>query len=394
MANRGYLCLGVRPSLYPSAREPAYDTAAQTVAASVNFVPVIWLAGFRAPDLLEDVAPSADGRDVPVVGLSTPRPTFLSRLEAGAALVAHTLGVADTALDEHARLLAEAVRARPSDLQHVSTELEEIWALRRDGLEGFAQDLSLALAGDRPALLRISGWDPAWRVPPARLFLEGRKVGRDEARAQDVLLGHGHASDVPWESPSPAEVPNPPVIAALLAKENERAFALVLNGADPNERTPRGSSSLLSIAIHRHPPLASALLDRGASPDDAALVAAAHTGSLELVKRLLALGANPKAQQFGETALTRACQSDDAEGLAACLTSAGADPNAGETKPLVAALERGQVELMKLLVDRGARVDVRDAQGRDLETLAKSLRRLASKLPAILALLEEARARP
>lgn len=391
MANRGYLCLGVRPSLYPSAREPAYDTAAQTVAASVNFVPVIWLAGFRATDLVHDVVEAADG-DASVVGLSTPRPTFLSRLEAGASLIAQTLGVADTALDEHARLLAQAVRARPSELQHVSTELEEIWALRRDGLEGFAQDLSLALAGDRPALLRITDWDPAWRVPPARLFLEDRKIARDEARAHDVLLGHAHVSDVPWDAPSPAVVPNPPVIAALLAKENERASALVLNGADPNERTTHGSS-LLSIAIHRHPALVSALLDRGASPDDAALVAAAQTGSLALVERLLALGANPKAEQFGETALTRACRSDDAEALVVCLTSAGADPNAGRTKPLIVALERGHLELMKLLVDRGARPDARDAQGRDLETLAKSLRRLASKLPAILALLEEARAR-
>lgn len=116
---------------------------------------------------------------------------------------------------------------------------------------------------------------------------------------------------------------------------------------------------------------ANALLERSAHVDvnvaDAegmtALLWAAHSDDLEMVKCLISAGADVKAtNRFGGTALHEAATFGDAPMLEALL-KAGADPNAvrgeGDTALMVAA-RSGGADAVKVLVEHGATVDATD----------------------------------
>jgi ankyrin len=71
-------------------------------------------------------------------------------------------------------------------------------------------------------------------------------------------------------------------------------------GADPNDRLPDGMSALVQAAYSGNPSVAMLLLEKGADPNDAmigftALHAAVLKSEVDLVKALLAKGANPDA---------------------------------------------------------------------------------------------------
>jgi ankyrin repeat protein len=115
----------------------------------------------------------------------------------------------------------------------------------------------------------------------------------------------------------------------------------------------------------------------GATP----FVRAAQSSDLELLKLLLAHGADPKAvTDFGDTALTAAGGIGWVEGVTyersakenletiRFLLDLGIDPNwankDGRTA-LMGAAHKGRNEVVQLLVDRGARLDARDKGSRD-----------------------------
>lgn len=385
MANRGYLCAGKEAVLYPSVREPKYDVSNQTIAASVTFVPVLWLAGFATTDLVFDDVKAPGGASVRVAGLLTSRSTFLKRLPHGATRLAISLGVAPGALAEHASLLATAVRA--SRGKHVSTELEEIAALRRDGVEGLGADLRAAIEGDVEALARLCGWARGASVAKATSLLAGR-AREDDALSIDRLLGHAHVQEVPWEPALPPPPAESPLFAAMRARDEAKVRALLDAGADANEKGPHGGGSL-NFAVGMSEAIAHLLLDRGATIDDAAFMNAAHKGRRALVERMLKAGADPNTTRLGDTVLTRACQaSADAEATARLLLDAGADPNRGNMRPIMAALASKREPLVRLLLERGARVDAVDSAKRDVLWWARF-----SKRPALVALIESELAR-
>lgn len=92
---------------------------------------------------------------------------------------------------------------------------------------------------------------------------------------------------------------------------------------------------------------------------------AAYRDDAEMVRMLIAAGANVKAatREGAITPLFMACTSGDAAIVGALLT-AGADPNSVKsngTTALMIAAESGGVDAVKMLVDRGANVNAKEA---------------------------------
>src|SRR5207247_440402 len=120
-----------------------------------------------------------------------------------------------------------------------------------------------------------------------------------------------------------------------------------------------------------------------------AFVRASQSGDTELMKLLLAHGADPKIPtDYGDTALTAAAGIGWVEGVTyehsakenveavKMLLDLGLDPNGankdGRT-PLMGAAMKGRNEVVQLLVDRGAKLETRDHGSRDTEDVGSKL---------------------
>jgi ankyrin repeat protein len=213
-----------------------------------------------------------------------------------------------------------------------------------------------------------------------------------------------------------------PLMHAARQNATEAAAALADAGADLNVRDPDGTTALVFAIINAHFDLASMLLDKGADPnvaDDtgmAALYAAAdmHTlgpmmsrpapklvdeiDAVELVKRLLAHGADPNIQLRrpvigrhhnggdsslgeGSTALMRAAKANDAEVMhmlldaganafltqkdytTALMVTAGGGARAGAYSTALQTTEEGTIEVIKLCLQRGVDIDAFNTNG-------------------------------
>jgi ankyrin repeat protein len=116
-------------------------------------------------------------------------------------------------------------------------------------------------------------------------------------------------------------------------------------------------------------------------PGTTPFVRAAQSGDLELLKLLLAYGADPKiANDFGDTALSAVAGIGWVEGVtyehspeeslevAKMLLDLGLSPNSQNKDlrtPLMGAAHKGRNEMIQLFVDRGGMLDMRDKGSRD-----------------------------
>jgi len=124
-------------------------------------------------------------------------------------------------------------------------------------------------------------------------------------------------------------------------------------------------------------------------PGATAFVRASQSGDTALMKLLLAHGADPKiATDYGDTALTAAGGIGWVEGVTyehsveenveaiKLLLDLGLDPNAansdGRTPPMGAAI-KGRNEVIKVLVDHGAKLEIRDNGSRDTDKVGSKL---------------------
>jgi ankyrin repeat protein len=219
-----------------------------------------------------------------------------------------------------------------------------------------------------------------------------------------------------------------PLVIALLNGQVGLATELFERGADPNLADDYHRAALFAAIDLRNfnherytdlptdgrdpLPLIAALLDRGADPNnrtdtipvhglmqfDASwvnfdgqtpFVRAALSGDLEVMRMLLAHGADPNsATAQGTTALMAAAginwipaqtfshsEAEYLEAVKLCLER-GADVNASNSLGLTAmhgAANRGWVPVIQVLADHGARIDPKDAAGRTPMTFAEGI---------------------
>jgi ankyrin repeat protein len=153
---------------------------------------------------------------------------------------------------------------------------------------------------------------------------------------------------------------------------------LLDHGADPNARVRENTLTRTIFTMQW-------LFENGAT----ALLRAAQSSDVQLIKLLLAYGADPKiATAHNDTALTVAAGMGWVEGVTyewskqanfdtvKLLLDLGLDPNArnndGRT-PLMGAAMKGRNDVVQLLVDRGAQLDTRDNGSRDTDTTVSQL---------------------
>ena len=103
------------------------------------------------------------------------------------------------------------------------------------------------------------------------------------------------------------------ILFAARSGDAESARLLIAAGADVNDALPDGASALVVAAHSGHRQVATLLLDKGANPNAngigyTALHAAVLKSDLELVKALLAHGANPDSQMIRGTPVRRNSQ--------------------------------------------------------------------------------------
>jgi ankyrin repeat protein len=148
---------------------------------------------------------------------------------------------------------------------------------------------------------------------------------------------------------------------------------LLDHGANPNLRAKDDTLTRTIFTMQW-------FFEAGATP----FVRAAQSGDSELMKLLLAHGADPNlATDFGDTALSAAAGIGWVEGVTyehsvpenleavRLLLNLGLNPNSanhdGRT-PLMGAALKGRSDVVRLLVDHGAKLDTRDHGSRDTDT--------------------------
>src|SRR5579862_4594463 len=141
-----------------------------------------------------------------------------------------------------------------------------------------------------------------------------------------------------------------PLLFAARAGDVESATRLLAAGASVEDAAPTGTSALVLAAHSDRGVFAAFLLEKGANPNaDAAGYTALHAavirGNLDVVKALLAHGANPNARQHKGSPARRY------SGLALDKTMVGATP-------YLLATRGAQLDIMKALKAGGADVNL------------------------------------
>ena len=173
----------------------------------------------------------------------------------------------------------------------------------------------------------------------------------------------------------------------------EIAKLLLDRGADPNfPRLPAGPTGVRPLhlaALYNHYDVAKLLLDRGADPNGRDLFGrsplhkAASSGSYDIAKMLIERGADVNALDAdARTPLHKAVSAlrpqekmKENYEVAILLLNHGANPNVKDAPylrtPLHYAAHDGAVEVVKVMMERGADPTIRDRKGKTPADLAK-----------------------
>ena len=176
---------------------------------------------------------------------------------------------------------------------------------------------------------------------------------------------------------------------------------LLRRGADPDAANRYGVTPLMLASVNGNAEISTALLEAGADPGgslpsgETVLMTAARTGSEQVIRALLNYGADPNVAEHtqGETALIWAVAEDHSE-AALALLEGGANVNArsapttfpkldfgasgivpmalpkGQFTALMYASRQGALDSARVLIDRGADIDLADPDGTTALVLA------------------------
>ena len=152
-----------------------------------------------------------------------------------------------------------------------------------------------------------------------------------------------------------------PIVFAAVKNDEKSARALLAAGADPNYLVSEGTKVLNVATSYKSGLVAGVLVEGGADPNvpdrtgNSPLHAAAQAGDLELVKKLLAKGANANAR----TAKAPAMGGRGGGG-------GGFRFVVGEQTPLMLAARANQLDVMKALIAGGADTKLKAQDGSGL----------------------------
>jgi len=179
---------------------------------------------------------------------------------------------------------------------------------------------------------------------------------RDEIQ---LLLQHGAAVDAKNAGGMTA------LMAAAFGGYAEAVRALVAAKADPNVRDNQGRSALMAASASGDAATVDVLLKAGADPDVAdaghgtPMTYAAADGHAAVMELLRKRGLKPNA---GDLALAAAGCHPEAVKIALA-AGVSVDGARDQIVPLLSAAGSGCIDVARLLVDRGANVNAKDADG-------------------------------
>ena len=235
---------------------------------------------------------------------------------------------------------------------------------------------------DTVRLLLAAGADPLEKIQSDKTLLY-TAVEKNQPEIAELLTAAGAVRETgAGESPHPSGD-----LYRALTKGDFRTLQRLLDlGVPPDERDAKGRTLLARVcannysSLRRMPayPVAQMLVDSGAEVNTAdhygqtPLMNAAGSGSLDIATLLVESGVQVDVEtEDGLTALMIAAGKGHRE-ITALLLEAGADPNArtrrkmNNTYPLRRAVESGDPELLKMLLDAGAVIDEENRDKGDL----------------------------
>jgi ankyrin repeat protein len=375
------------------------------------------------------------GADFKVANRTGAKPLYLAAVNGDAAVIARLL---DAGEDPNAVLTAEGEtvlmltsytgnpaavkllldRGAEPNTQQFRGQTALMWA----AAEGHAEVVKLLLArGADPSLSSTASTKPERRPPGGMtaLLFAARQGKVDAARA--LLDGGADVDQAGADNTSP-------LLIAVVNGHYELATMLVERGANPNVADANGRTPLYAAVDLRnvqwsqapapelpqatHLAMITRLLDAGADPSlkitgkvghrgsfdmrwsdlkgGTAFSRAAWNGDVEIMRLLLARGADPKVvTEKGETALLLLAgagwplgqgylrsEEEITAALDLLVEELGLDVNAATTEgitPVIGAIFKGDNGVVQYLVDHGARLDVKDAKGRDVIAWAQGI---------------------
>jgi uncharacterized protein len=375
------------------------------------------------------------GADFKIANRTGAKPLYLAAVNGDAAVMARLL---DAGEDANAVLTAEGEtvlmltsytgnpaavkllldRGAEPNAQQLRGQTALMWA----AAEGHAEVVKLLLDRGADAGLSSTASTKPERRPPGgmtALLFAARQGKVDAARA--LLDGGADVNQAGADNTSP-------LLIAVVNGHYDLATMLVERGANPNIADANGRTPLYAAVDLRnvqwsqapapelpqatHLAMITRLLDAGADPSvkitgkvghrgsfdmrwsdlkgGTAFSRAAWNGDVEILRLLLARGADPKVvTEKGETALLLLAgagwplgqgylRSDEeiAASLDLLVEELGMDVNAATTEgitPVIGAIFKGDNSVVQYLVDHGARLDVKDAKGRDVIAWAQGI---------------------
>lgn len=200
----------------------------------------------------------------------------------------------------------------------------------------------------------------AWAKIWAKYCQDGAWIGR--LRAAHVSINSQGASGTSGET-----------ALMLVSKDPVKVGALLALGADPHGRSSDGDTALVFASREASIDVVKSLLVHGSTVNEVGLnretplLRAARSQRIDLVRLFLEAGANPNVfDARGNTPLMYAAMYDSPQ-LATLLLDRGANPDSVDTArgrtALMLASETSHVKTMARLLQRHARIDVKDQDG-------------------------------